>query len=179
MKVRQNTQARWLDDIADHILANGLGSSSLRALAKAAGTSDRMLLYYFTDKAELIGAALETIAARTIALLVARAAPKPQPFAAVLTHFAGLIYDAELLPHQRLFLEIASRSANGDPVYRTVGERLGRGFHAWCMAQIESEDRDADAARLLVTMEGVVFLSGIGLRDVCEAALGLKQNGGS
>jgi AcrR family transcriptional regulator len=39
-----------LDRLADYVLAHGLTASSLRPLARAAGTSDRMLLYYFADK---------------------------------------------------------------------------------------------------------------------------------
>ena len=54
-------RAAILERIADHILANGLSASSLRPLAKAAGTSDRMLLYYFADKAEIITAALGVV----------------------------------------------------------------------------------------------------------------------
>ena len=52
-----------IDRLADHMLAIGIGASSLRTLAKAAGTSDRMLLYYFRDKDELVAATLERIAA--------------------------------------------------------------------------------------------------------------------
>ena len=40
--------------LAGHVLAHGLGEASLRPLAKAAGTSDRMLLYHFGTKEALI-----------------------------------------------------------------------------------------------------------------------------
>ena len=55
--------------MADHLLAAGLTGVNLRALAAAAGTSDRMLLYYFTDKDELLAATLACIAARLTAKL--------------------------------------------------------------------------------------------------------------
>ena len=45
-----------VERLADHVLAHGLSASSLRPLAKAAGTSDRMLLYYFADKSEMMTA---------------------------------------------------------------------------------------------------------------------------
>ena len=54
-----------VDRLADHVLAHGLVSASLRPLAKAAGTSDRMLLYYFADKSELLAATLQRIAERS------------------------------------------------------------------------------------------------------------------
>ena len=65
--------------LADHVLAHGLSASSLRPLAKAAGTSDRMLLYYFADKAEMITATLGVIAIRIMMPMEANKAPAPMP----------------------------------------------------------------------------------------------------
>jgi AcrR family transcriptional regulator len=171
MNKSDDRRALILDRLADHILAHGLIASSLRPLAKAAGTSDRMLLYYFADKAELIGAALETIAARTVGLLMARAAPHPLPYDALLQQLGTLLDDEELWPYLRVYLEMASRSANGDPLYREIGERIGRGFYAWGMSQLESNTPEQDAARLLVATEGMIFLKAIGLGDISKAAL--------
>ena len=39
----EDRRALLLGKLADHVLAHGLSASSLRPLAKAAGTSDRML----------------------------------------------------------------------------------------------------------------------------------------
>ena len=72
-------RAEILDRVADHILVHGLGASSLRPLAKAAQTSDRMLLYYFSDKAELVAAALEIIAMRLTQILESRSSNAPRP----------------------------------------------------------------------------------------------------
>lgn len=47
-----------LEKTAEYLLANGLGGSSLRPLAKAIGTSPRMLLYYFGSKDALLRDAL-------------------------------------------------------------------------------------------------------------------------
>jgi AcrR family transcriptional regulator len=171
MNKTDDRRAEILDRLADHILAHGLIASSLRPLAKAAGTSDRMLLYYFADKAVLIGAALETISTRTVALLMERTSPEPLPYAALLKKLQLILDDEALWPYFRVFLEVASRSANGDALYRDIGERIGRGFHAWGMAQLESDQPEADAARLLVMTEGTIFLKSIGLHDVARKAL--------
>ena len=58
-----------LGKIADHLLASGIEQSSLRQLAAAIGTSDRMLLHYFEDKEALMRAALTLVATRMIGLL--------------------------------------------------------------------------------------------------------------
>jgi AcrR family transcriptional regulator len=172
MTKSDDRRALILDRLADHILAHGLIASSLRPLAKAAGTSDRMLLYYFVDKADLISAALETIAARTVGLLMVRAAPHPLPYDTLLQQLGTLLDDEELWPYLRVYLEMASRSANGDPLYREIGERIGRGFYAWGMSQLDSDNPETDAARLLVATEGMIYLKAIGLDDISKAALG-------
>ena len=49
--------------LALHLLNTGLSRTSLRQLAGAAGISDRMLLYYYADKAEALAAAMAAVAA--------------------------------------------------------------------------------------------------------------------
>ena len=50
------TKDSLLPLLTAHVLAHGLGGASLRPLAKAAGTSDRMLIYHFGTKEALIRA---------------------------------------------------------------------------------------------------------------------------
>ncbi|MFF8428689.1 TetR/AcrR family transcriptional regulator [Streptomyces sp. NPDC016566] len=47
-----------LDRVREYVMRNGLADLSLRPLAKALGTSDRMLLYYFGTKERMIAEAL-------------------------------------------------------------------------------------------------------------------------
>lgn len=164
--------AQILDKLADHVLAHGLSASSLRPLAKAAGTSDRMLLYYFPDKSALIAAVLQHIAARMVTLMEGAAAPEPLPYAALLTRLSASLSDPGFAPYMRVFLEVASGAAKGDAALAQIGEAIGRGFLDWGKAQLQSETPDVDAARLLVTLEGTVFLRAIGMGDVCLTALG-------
>jgi AcrR family transcriptional regulator len=162
-----------LDRLADHILAHGLTASSLRPLAKAAGTSDRMLLYYFPDKDALVAAVLEVVAARMVALLDARRAPGLLPYARLKRHLLSIAFADDLWPYMRLWLEMASRAALGDAVLRAVGEQLGRGFLAWGAAQLDSTDeatREVEAAQLLLAIEGNLLLRSVGLADVAARA---------
>ena len=134
-------RAEILERLADHVLAHGLSASSLRPLAKAAGTSDRMLLYYFADKAEMMTATLSVIAVRIMAAMEARKAPEPLPFDRLLPIMLEAIVDDEMWPFMRVWLEIASLAANGDAFYRAVGEQLGRGFLSWGAGANRSGDR--------------------------------------
>lgn len=169
-------RAEMLERLSDHVLAHGLSASSLRPLARAAGTSDRMLLYYFTDKAEMMTAILGVIAARMKAAMDARKAPEPLPLEQLQPLLLDIIADDAMWPFMRVWLEIASLAAQGDAFYRTVGEAIGRGFLDWGASQIlatNEAQRQKDAARLLVIAEGMTLLKSIGLGDDAKAALDL------
>lgn len=160
--------------LTEHVLAEGLSAASLRPLAKAAGTSDRMLLYYFADKAEIITAILEEISARLVTKLGERTASVPVPVETLRANLAAMLFVDELWPYMRIWLEVASRAAMGDAYFRGVGEQIGRGFYEWGKAQLLSESeeqRDVDAARLLVTIEGMLLLKSLGLDDINARAL--------
>lgn len=51
-------KAELLERIVDHVLENGISQLTLRALATAVGSNNRMLLYYFGSREELVVAAL-------------------------------------------------------------------------------------------------------------------------
>ncbi|OYY91526.1 MAG: hypothetical protein B7Y45_02920 [Sphingomonas sp. 28-66-16] len=167
-------RAAIIDRLADHVLAEGLSGSSLRPLAKAAGISDRMLLYYFKDKAEVIAATLDCIAARLTGLLAARRSPQPLPLDRLRAELVAALMDEALWPYMRVWLDVAAQAAYGDAALHAIGERIGRGFLAWGESQLDSatpEQRAIDAARLLVTIEGNLLLKSLGLEDVARRAV--------
>lgn len=168
-------RAETLNLVANHVLEFGLAESSLRSLAKAAKTSDRMLLYYFKDKSEIIAATVELIAARMVIRMNDMASSQPLPLQSLLRHLADVLSQEEFRPFTRLWLEIASLASREDPFYRQVGEVIGRGFLAWGASQLErgsTASHDQDSAHLLVMIEGILLLNSIGLADVVQKAIG-------
>jgi AcrR family transcriptional regulator len=166
-------RAALLDRLADHMLGHGIDGSSLRPLAKAAQTSDRMLLYYFKDKSDLMTAILKRVAERLVAILDARTSGVPLPLGELQAKLLAILLDEDLWPYMRLWLEIAALAARDDAFYRDIGGQMARGFLAWGAAQLDS-DADArarDAARLLIGIEGAMLLKSVGLDDVCQQAL--------
>jgi AcrR family transcriptional regulator len=156
--------------VADHILAHGLEASSLRPLAKAANTSDRMLLYYFKDKAELTTAALTLIMTDLVAILDVRTLKTARPLDELRPALLKIILAEDLWPYLRVWLEIASLAAKGDPYFHATGNQIAHGFLAWGAAQLDSDTPDIDAAKLLVTIEGAVLLKSVGLDDIIARA---------
>jgi AcrR family transcriptional regulator len=150
--------------IADFILAEGLDAASLRPLARAAGLSDRMLLYYFTDKADALASALDCLAARLMALL-ASASAEPLPEVALWDRLSSQARDPALWPYLCLWLEIAARAARGEPFWHDRGRALGQGFHDWIAAQLDAppDRRNAASLALFQRLEGLVVLCAVGL----------------
>lgn len=150
---------------ADHLLEHGIQGASLRPLAAAVGTSDRMLLHYFVNKEELMTAALNLIAARMITLLES-ARPTQIPF-------------HDLLPYLRLWLELAALSAR-EEAYQRIARQIGDRFYEWLAEalQVETEEERAPMTALAYAIiEGFVFLDAIGGRSIITSALDGLQPG--
>jgi AcrR family transcriptional regulator len=162
-----------LEKIADHLLVHGLLGASLRPLAAAVGTSDRMLLHYFVNKEDLITAALTLVAERMIHLLEdARSAPLP--FHLLMPHLAGMLKNPQIQPYLRLWLELAALSAGGETAYQEIAQSISQRFYEWLAAslQVENEaERDQMAALAFVTIEGFVFLDAFNAHPIIASAL--------
>jgi AcrR family transcriptional regulator len=62
--VNKNRPVQLLDAIVAYIAANGVAELSLRPLAKAVGSSPRVLLYYFGSKENLVAEAIRRMRER-------------------------------------------------------------------------------------------------------------------
>jgi AcrR family transcriptional regulator len=161
-----------LNQIADHLLAAGLKDASLRHLAAAIGTSDRMLLHYFVDKDELMTAALNVVAARLIGLLESTRSNQ-MPFQALMPHLAGMIEDPGIRPYLRLWLELAAMSAANDS-YRRIARQICDSFYDWiasALAVDSEEERAPMAALAFATIEGFVLLDSLDYGSKVDSAL--------
>lgn len=149
-----------LDQLADHVLTHGLAASSLRPLAKAAGLSDRMLLYYFKDKGILIEATLGRIVARLTAILNAHVSNDALPIDKLAAKLLVILLAKDLWPYMCVWLEIAALAARGDTFYRAIGGQIGASFLAWGAAQLDNAE---DTTALLVRIEGSLLLHSLGM----------------
>jgi AcrR family transcriptional regulator len=153
-----------IDHAADYLLAHGIDATTLRPLARASGTSDRMLLYYFPDKEALLAAAADRLAQRLMALLAAVPAT-PQDPAVLESTLAAAAGDPALAPYLALWLDIAARAARGDVFWRAQGQAMGKGFLAFISARLDvpEDARPALSRALLASLEGSILLAAVGL----------------
>jgi AcrR family transcriptional regulator len=175
MSVRESRRAAALDRVVDHMLQHGVAVSSVRALARAAGTSDRMLFYYFTDKDDIVVSALQTIGARFAAILTNIIPQEPRRSPEILlAEFASVILGPQLRPYMRLWLEVVIYASRGEEPYLTVSGRIADGFVALVAGMIDHPDeagRQAKAARLIAILDGAILLDLAGRKALAELAL--------
>jgi AcrR family transcriptional regulator len=159
-----------LDALAAHVLEHGLNTASLRPLAAAAGTSDRMLIYHFGSKDGLIAALLRHLADQMQSGLTA--ALPPGPFASeteLLLVIVGLMRSAPFQPYVRVWFDILSAAAQGQTAHRAAGREILELYRDWIADR--HPDGPAAAPRLLALVEGILVLDALGQTALADAAI--------
>lgn len=121
---------RLLGLIVDHCLEHGVADLSLRKLAVATGSNNRMLLYYFTSKEELIGTALRAAVDR-FPLVSSALDPLHRHDLAFDVRFRRCwrrLTDPGNLPFLRLFFEVFGLANRQPGRFDTYFDRVG---HDW------------------------------------------------
>ncbi|MBL6751241.1 MAG: TetR/AcrR family transcriptional regulator [Nevskia sp.] len=173
MSVRQLRRDTALERVVDHLLEHGLGGASLRTLAAAAGTSDRMLLYYFADKDELMLAAFERIVQRLSARLSGMLPEGRQPFDVLLGQMWAMLKLPEYEPYQRVWQEALGRASQGESLYSGMANRVLDIWVAWFeerLAAAPTARRDQIAA-IVAVASGLAVQRHIGRSDEADAAV--------
>ncbi len=161
ISVRSQRRAAILDPVCDHLLAHGLDAANLRALARAAGTSDRMLLYYFDDKNDLIREALKRLADRLAAKLTERTPDGPMPPDRLANAVWAVVQEPEFWPYMVLFVEIVARSARTGEPYSFAAKAITNLFLEWLSRRLDATEdavRSAQAHEVLATVDGRALL---------------------
>ena len=131
----------------DYALEHGLIGLSLRPLAEAIGTSDRMLLYHFRDKDDLVTTILQTSNARSVATL--RELPASPDIRTAVLYLWRAVSGGHQQQCQRLYLEAAALGLFGREPYASEVREVNV---AWMDALTEhfmrADLRRADARRV-------------------------------
>jgi AcrR family transcriptional regulator len=173
MKKGERRRIELLERLADHLLVHGLQGASLRPLAAAAGTSDRMLLHYFVDKEELLTATLTLVTQRMIDLLEA-ARTEPMPFHALLTLLTSMLKDSRIQPYMRLWLELLPLAVRGQAPFLGIAQRISTTLRDWIAGALlvnKEDEREPLAALTLTIIEGFVMFDALGDDSTPAAAL--------
>lgn len=156
--------------LGEHLLDHGLAQSSLRQLAKAAATSDRMLLYYFPDKEKLLTQVLEHLA-NQLSTALDEAIPqheKLQP-ARLVERITALATGPVLGRYIRIWTEVSASAGEGVPPFPAMADKIAALFQAWIEARLLVPDparAKAIASLILVMVDGAALLQPVANGDV-------------
>ena len=157
----------------DYVLEHGLLDLSLRPLAAALGTSDRMLLYHFKDKNDLVATVLNVANERSVQGIRALR-PSRDARQAVLDLWSQ-VSQPEQARCQRLYVEAAALGVLGAEPFATV---VGGANEAWLGALadhlVSTGMRPADAGRAARLVEAAFM--GFQLDEPLEPATQIRRS---
>jgi AcrR family transcriptional regulator len=120
VKPEKPEQQRLLELVGDHLLAVGSTGLSLSAIARAVGSNNRMLLYYFNSRDSLVAAASLQVARRFPYLSAMTAGLRdPGPLEDRFDIAWGRITHPDNLPYLRLFFEMFGAATRSSEEYVT------------------------------------------------------------
>ncbi|WP_394727315.1 TetR/AcrR family transcriptional regulator [Altererythrobacter sp. GH1-8] len=147
-------------------------------MAKAAGTSDRMLIYHFGNKERLISDVLAHIADVYAAALDESFGGEPcKSREECLQRILGHTGNTAMEPFIALWWEIVAGCARGHAGHREAAQAIMTRLLTWLEAHMPPDDPDPQGgARYLLTLiEGTQMLSAIGQEEI--ALDGLAASG--
>ena len=125
--------------LADAFLHNGLGHTGLRGLGALAGTSDRMLIYYFGNKEALIKEVLEFISEQIAARLDQHIGDFPLDDSTLLDRMVAFGTSKGFKPYIQLWLEIVALAIRGEEPFTGVTRHLNHIWLRWIKDKLKKD----------------------------------------
>ena len=154
-------RAELTDRALDYVLAHGLVGLSLRPLAAALGTSDRMLVYHFGSKERLVGAVLDQ-AQQRLAASITVSGPPPADLADLVDQLWSALKTPAAAQVTRLYLDTCVLAVQDPDRWREAPERLRGPWRAplregLIAFGIEPNQAEALADLILDTFDGLAL----------------------
>ena len=157
LKKTDERRREIVDNVARHLVKEGFRNSGLRALAKSIGISDRMVMYYFETKEDLISAAIssigESLAEGMEQSLPSGVSTAPQ----VLDALLGQEQTAEVEAILQLWFEIVGLAIRGDEPYKTTASLLLSSSEERIKRKLRSGQKHR-AREVLASLEGELMI---------------------
>ncbi len=166
----------------DAALNGGLSQLTFGRLAKRLGVSDRIVVYYFPTKDDLVSAVLLTMGAQLRDVL-ASAFTSPAVDHIELAKAAWpVLARPEIDPIFGLFFEATGLAAAGREPYRTLAAQLVDAWAVWLTDFFDGtpQQRRAEADAAIAVLDGLLLLrqiAGPAAADGAAARLGLHHDG--
>lgn len=170
---QQQRKKVLLQKALDYVCENGLAQLSLRPLAAALETSDRMLVYHFKTRDLLISALLQLANSQMQEMFQSAFSTDSVTSQQVLASVRSLAQSPSAQPLLKLFVQIVGLSAQGKDPYLSSSRYLFANWHAWLSKKLSvpDEQRQIIASALLVIIDGFLVQTIIGNTAHANASL--------
>jgi AcrR family transcriptional regulator len=156
----------------DYALDHGLIGLSLRPLAEALGTSDRMLLYHFRDKDDLVATILRSTSSRSAQAL--RDLPTPRDVRAAVLELWRAVTTGPQERCQRLYVEAAALGLFGREPYATAVRETNAQWVSAVSSHFERAGLTRTAARQATILVDATFM-GLQLDEPLDSPAQLRR----
>ena len=169
---RPEQRAALLDGLVEYVLREGVATLSLRPMAAALGTSDRMLLYYFDSRERLLAAVLADVGRRLrTGLEAVTPADRVAPGRLLSSLRAALELDgSEAI--LRLYVEVSGLASRGREPFRAIAGDIVQDWLSWAEQRLDvpAGQRRSAAAGVLAVVDGMLLLRFTAGRETSEQA---------
>ena len=168
----KHSKEQLLGSALEAAMADGLSGLTFGRLAKRLGVSDRMVVYYFPTKHDLISEVLGAVGLRLQDALAHAFPARARDHVALATAAWPVLARPEADPTFRLFFEALGLAAAGTEPYRAVAADLLEGWAAWLDGLLEGDAglRRAEALSAIALLDGLLLLRQVAGADDADRA---------
>ena len=146
-----------IERIIAYLLQEGLHKTGIRQLADAAGTSDRMLIYYFGSKDALLNQVLSAIADDVMVQLDALLGTHQRTPSDLLAEATAVMMNDAFEPAVSLWFELVGLAARGEEPYLSNAQTFADNWIQWIESRLIDPSRE-EARDLYGHIEGRLML---------------------
>ena len=146
----------WTREATDYVQTEGLIGLSLRPLAAALGTSDRMVLYHFGTKDDLVAAVLRESNQRSVAPLAAM--PPSRDLRGAVLDLWDAVRSPAIEPCTRMYVEAAALGLLGREPYASVVREANDNWMSALIAHLTRSGVPRPLAERAATVIDAAFL---------------------
>lgn len=166
------TKEQILEGALSAALEGGVSQLTFGRLAKQLGISDRVIVYYFPSKDDLVSEVLMALGSELQRALAPIFVRKVSDHAQMLRTAWPIVARDDLARTFALFFEASGLAASGSEPYRTLVPRLVEGWIEWAASFIDgaASHRRREAAATIAVLDGLLLLRQLAGADAADLA---------